>query len=257
MLKHDDTPQAPPQTAAKVRVTPEELAAAVTALQIRKEGQPGTIAIGDAVEELGLDVTPEEVLAEVQARRAKPKRRRDYRALACAGACLVMLASLGVLHHSNDTAPVHAMLLQTETLAEAGDNQQVYVDMHGLKQLIGGEAQSQVKIYRALTPQYATEDWGVIKHNGQVYVQGYTAQTRTELASQPITLDNCEDHYGPNRTGFITPAGQFYPVLKITLPVKGLDSPNFVQTSQESLMALSGVRSDSHLGDAFPDHFIQ
>lgn len=79
MLKHEDNPQAQPQTppssAAQVRVTPEELAAAVTALQIRKEGQPGTIAIGDAVEELGLDVTPEEVLAEVQARRqAKPKK---------------------------------------------------------------------------------------------------------------------------------------------------------------------------------------
>ena len=57
MLKHEDNPQISSQSAAKVRVTPEELAAAITALQIRKEGQTGTIAIGDAVEELGLDVT--------------------------------------------------------------------------------------------------------------------------------------------------------------------------------------------------------
>ena len=79
MLKHEDNPQpqTPSPSAAQVRVTPEELVAAVTALQIRKEGQPGTIAIGDAVEELGLDVTPEEVLAEVEAgRQAKPKKVR-------------------------------------------------------------------------------------------------------------------------------------------------------------------------------------
>ena len=54
MLKHEDNSQTPFPSAAQVRVTPEELAAAITALQIRKEGQPGTIAIGDAVEELGL-----------------------------------------------------------------------------------------------------------------------------------------------------------------------------------------------------------
>ena len=80
MLKHEESPQTPPLPAAQVRVTPEELAAAVTALQIRKEGQPGTIAIGDAVEELELDVTPNEVLAEVQARRqAKPNKARRLR----------------------------------------------------------------------------------------------------------------------------------------------------------------------------------
>ena len=259
MLKHEDIPQpqTPSPSAAQVRVTPEELAAAVTALQIRKEGQPGTIAIGDAVDELGLDVTPEEVLAEVQARRQvrKPKRRRDYWAFACAVVCAVPLA-FGTFYrlpvHSNAPARPALPVAQAETLSGVGDEQQVYVDVHGLQQLLSGAEPSQIQVYS----DYKTLRWGLIKHSGESYVQGYTAQTGAELASQPITLGNCVDHYGPNRIGFNV-EGQFYPVLKVTLPVKGLYHPDFMQTPQEVLVGTSGVRSDRHLRDSFPDHFIQ
>jgi len=71
MLKHEDKLEAPSQPAAQVRVTPEELATALSRIEARKDaGQrhaDGTIPIGEAVQQLGLDTTPEEVLAEVQA----------------------------------------------------------------------------------------------------------------------------------------------------------------------------------------------
>ena len=85
MLKHEDNPDILSQPAAQVRVTPEELATAVSRIEARKDTDQrradGTIPIGEAVQQLGLAVTPEEVLAEVQVARAqqaahrKPPRR--------------------------------------------------------------------------------------------------------------------------------------------------------------------------------------
>lgn len=65
----------PAAEAAKVRVTPEELVRAMAAIEARREQEArerdGTIAIGDAVQELGLNATPEEILAAVQAQRVR------------------------------------------------------------------------------------------------------------------------------------------------------------------------------------------
>lgn len=66
-----DSPTATP--AGKVRVTPEELMQAMAAIQARREQEArerdATITIGEAVQELGLDASPEEILAVVQAQR--------------------------------------------------------------------------------------------------------------------------------------------------------------------------------------------
>ncbi len=74
MLRQED-PHPTPDTlsAAQTRVTPEELAHAIASLEARRldetRHQENTIPIGEAVRELGLDATPEEVLAEVRAQR--------------------------------------------------------------------------------------------------------------------------------------------------------------------------------------------
>lgn len=66
--------------AAHERVTSGELTQALTQIEARKEAEAqrlaGTIPLGQAVEDLGLEVTPEELLAEVRALRqsAKPSR---------------------------------------------------------------------------------------------------------------------------------------------------------------------------------------
>ncbi len=77
MLRQED-PQPTPSTlsAAQTRVTPEELAHALAALEARRldetRYEENTIPIGQAVSELDIDATSEEVLAEVLAqRRAK------------------------------------------------------------------------------------------------------------------------------------------------------------------------------------------
>ena len=200
MLKHENLTETQPAPAAQVRVTPEELAAAVTALQIRKEGQPGTIAIGDAVEELGLDVTPEEVLAEVQARRATKKRPSKMRlkVLSTALAALVSLSIWGVSQqftgspsidiHTMPTAsyistfsvsppPVHLTCGPSIVVADAsgklvmlsevGDNQPVTCALNGnsLEQATGMEPSR----------------WTLIKHDGKVYLRGWMTRTSTSV----------------------------------------------------------------------------
>lgn len=218
MLKHEDNPQTQSPPAAQVRVTPEELAAAITALQIRKEGQPGTIAIGDAVEELGLDVTPEEVLAEVQARQqqaASKKRvsrgRQFILGLGLAGVLLgLTVDGNGLLHRidgsdarqaSTDMTPLSIKAApnltvgdasgKIETLSEVGDNQPVRCTFDN----------------QSSTLQYyypsSSALWTLIKHHGRVYVRGWmlnvsqkvrteegidVAYHRDENFNTPITL---------------------------------------------------------------------
>ncbi len=74
MLRQEDPhPNSDTASAAQTRVTPEELAHAIASLEARKLDevrlQENTIPIGQAVRELNLDATPEEVLAEVRAQR--------------------------------------------------------------------------------------------------------------------------------------------------------------------------------------------
>ncbi len=60
--------------AAQVRVTPQELVQATAAIEARHSARAqhdaATIPIGEAVHQLNLEATPEEVLAEVQAQRS-------------------------------------------------------------------------------------------------------------------------------------------------------------------------------------------
>lgn len=69
-------------SAAQARVTPEELAQAVARIEARQAEQQAqaareaeTIPIGQAVEELGLGMAPEEILAEIEAQRTQDTRR--------------------------------------------------------------------------------------------------------------------------------------------------------------------------------------
>ena len=262
MLKHEDIPQpqTPSPSAAQVRVTPEELAAAVTALQIRKEGQPGTIAIGDAVEELGLDVTPEEVLAEVQARRAKPKRRRDYRALACAFACVAMFGVGDIVASQRYDAPQIATVssvdtTQVDTLNEVEDEQQFFVDTHGLRQIIEGIASSQVQVY----PDSQGIHWGIIKHNGKVYVQAYTfSTTERKLKSETADLYNSEDQVDE----IIKADGEreyTHETVKITLPIQSFHYEDSQITSgrPKAMITVTNIHPDNHLWDSFVDNIAK
>ena len=260
MLKHEDTPQTQFQSAAQVRVTPEELAAAITALQIRKEGQPGTIAIGDAVEELGLDVTPEEVLAEVQARRqAALKRTRQSRgqrfvlALGLAG----VLLGLGVegqfflQKHPQPIIfkPVQAAATSAAIRPKPGmqsveatpDGQDFWIDDHALTQIFQKTPLTQIMAHR--TQANYGEPWHMIKHDGKVYLVAFTPpkserqleQNHVALYSGPpegftMTLENGQDNY-----------------IAVTVPIADVRLEDAQIYERAEKITVSNLHPDSHL----------
>ncbi len=87
MLKHqEDVETGPPVFASQARVTPAELSEALAAIESRKQAEAsrlaGTIPIEQAVSELHLDSSPEEIWAEVQTQREKMRteeRRTEER----------------------------------------------------------------------------------------------------------------------------------------------------------------------------------
>jgi len=63
--------------AAKVRVKAEELTAALNTLDAQKaQALEGTLPIGQAVEELNLEATPEQIWAEVQRQRLASEKAK-------------------------------------------------------------------------------------------------------------------------------------------------------------------------------------
>ena len=82
MLKHgEDTEADAPVSAPQARVTPQELSDALAAIEARKQAEAsrlaGTIPIEQAVSELHLDSSPEELWAEVQVQRGKARTEAE------------------------------------------------------------------------------------------------------------------------------------------------------------------------------------
>lgn len=195
MLKHEDIPQAQPSSAAQVRVTPEELAAAVTALQIRKEGQPGTITIGDAVEELGLDATPEEVLAEVQVLRApKPKQSRLGITTPYSKPVLIALAftvSFGLILRSGLNAESDYAYQNTPRSMSTApditveDKQESGINLLALDQVSDDQPVRVMLGDLFFFTSFKSDrgSWLLIKHNGELYVRGFVDPNQSPLGT--------------------------------------------------------------------------
>lgn len=211
MLKQKDELETQPLYAAKVRVTPKELAAAITRLEARKDSDErqvdGTIPIGEAVEQLGLEATPEEVLAEVQAGRQQAVPRKSRMPL---GKRLVLSLSLpgiilGIALGGNSllqmrhqqTIPANVspriwpvllhpdLLVSTASgklvsLSKVKDNQPVHCNMSNVDGRV---------LFSQWTPNSATHNpWTLIKHNNQVYVRGWTYRIQPG-AAQTTDMD--------------------------------------------------------------------
>ncbi len=241
--------------AERVRVTPEELADAIATLQAGKEDMAGTISIGDAVEELSLDATPEEILRTVESRRAhrvssRRKKRRSWLALAAA---LVAVGAAGVAFrpHTQSAASVTSVTTpRTTTLADVPNEQQVFVDTHGLKQIIEGTSPAQVQTY----PNSQGIRWGLIKHDGRVYVQAYTFQTsEAQIAGEAVDLYNVEDAdlTGREKGYIILDSGTMYHDVKVTLPVQAFRYQNSQQLTDQAKITVTNAHPDDHLWDKF------
>jgi len=195
MLKHEDNLDTLSQSAAQVRVTPEELATAVSRIEARKDTDQrradGTIPIGEAVQQLGLGVTPEEVLAEVQAARAQQAARKKspspHRRLALlTGIGLGVLGLVGwwsVPHTTQSPAPPAVtlsvpqeapkhILLDPNLLVGDASGKLVMLSEIGENQPVECYYDYGNGSFQPYSPHDSRFAWTLIKHGGQVYVRG-------------------------------------------------------------------------------------
>lgn len=189
MLKHEDNPTSEPLPAAKVRVTPTELADALAVMQARKEGDLDTIALGDAVHDLNLDETPEDVLRVVQARREEVQReqatsRRKTKRTRWLALTAAMFAVFPVTHllrthgqtHSASPAAIATpaviaeALPEMQTVSAVPNEQEFYADAHALAQMFQKAPAEQIIVHRT----QADPMWSLIKHGGKIYLEAYT-----------------------------------------------------------------------------------
>jgi len=196
--EHDQSASLP---AAQVRVTPEELATALSRIEARKEtGErhvDGTVSIGEAVQQLGVETTPEEVLAEVQAIRQEPLKTKKQRPSSRQRLALLLGVGLGLIglvgwwsvpHVTESQAPP---ALATSLPAPQATPKAIIIDPNLLVNTASdkivmlsevGDNQPVECFYSDGSFQpYATISgggprWNIIKHNGQVYVTGWLPQ---------------------------------------------------------------------------------
>lgn len=225
MLKHEETDDEmragtqkaetqEERAAAQVRVTTKELADAMASLQARKEAaarrMEGSIPLGEAIQELQLDATPEELLAEVQAMRARvpqSTRRMGLAALippslALLGVGLFMLR--GNVQRSNAPEMPAAVTVSAPapaTLAVSAPADTLVQDKNGATPTLRtlGEVENGRPVLCALSQTESSVTfvnfsnpalaWTLIKHDGQVYVRGWMANmSRQAMAKGDVTI---------------------------------------------------------------------
>ncbi len=256
MLKQTEHADAPAPSAAQVRVTPEELAAAISHLDAGRAGQDGKIAIGRAVEELSLDAAPEDILRAVEATRQQTARRRRNRrgGVVALFAGLAAVGGLGVWGFERLPRPAPAIPVVPQTLSALGEGQSAYVDTRGLKQIIDRIYPTQIQTY----PNSKGIRWGIIKHGGRIYVQAYTLETTEKgINGKTFDLRNAEeaDLNGRYKGNFITSgkySSKMHPDVKVTLPLEErLQYRDSQQLEDQAVLMNVSVRSDDHLWDNF------
>jgi len=205
MLKHE---QAEEQA---VRVTPEELAAAVAAIEGRRQAESdGGLPIGQILSEMGLDIAEADLLAEVQAQRRRYKRGRAWRLTRRGGLIAGVLTAgglfltvAGALLQPNDFDGVNSQFFG-ETNASLG-TKLLLQDRSGPSPLIRTLAETpegrtvfcsaDAAYYAATSRQYRVEprpivqdasemSWPVVKYDGELYLRGWTSATLSGAAAK-------------------------------------------------------------------------
>ena len=246
MLNHDDNPQPVSLpvslpislSASEARVTPEELAAAITRMDASKDVNDrqtdGTFAIGDVVEQLGLNATPEEILLEVESGRRTEFLLRGTRmtvkqrsgVMLAAGVLIASFIAMqigsvivsspisdtdvsraaAVPHFVPAATDLHRILVNPDLLvgdasgklvllSEVGDGQPVHCTYNN------GRFQRY-----SIDSTFAT--WTLVKYNGRLYVRGWLLKM-----SPKVLQSEGADVSAVNSSEFTVP---------ITLPLKGV-----------------------------------
>lgn len=212
MLKSHEIDTEQPSAVGGNRVTPEELSQALAAIEARKQAEAsrlaGTIPIDQAVSELHLDSTSEEIWVEVQAQRVKaaaaqheqrlPRQARPHETQAAPqqsttpqqstathskyrkkwAAFLAPLILVGILFHNGSlphfrSHPTHVSAPRLTSLAQVPDGKEIYADDLALVQISKGKPQAQVTV----SENPSGNRWTLVKVSGHVYLRGYIAET--------------------------------------------------------------------------------
>lgn len=218
------------QAAAQERVSASELAAALAALETRRTTvahfEAGTITVGEAIEQLNLDIAPSEVLTEVLAQReqkadeleARRKRRRERLVMGLFPilliGCIVILVGLVLGRGTGAPATVETparheetRLFKPQTLRVRDKNvQKGGVTIRTLSEVENNRAVSvqsgDLMTQFALDPKddfvsstqsvSQSAEWTLIKHNGVAYLRGYVGapMSGAALASGEVIVCN-------------------------------------------------------------------
>lgn len=264
MLKQDTVPEPPvsvsPASIGQARVTPDELSKALAAIEARRQAEAahlaGTIPLDQAVSDLHLDSTSDEIWAEVQKQRAKaampaavqstspqaltalrPKRRRSWRRLLAAGALLWALSATGVIPHFWSHAHPQAAP-NLRPLSTVPDSTEVYADSLALLQISEGRPAANISVSENSTGNR----WTVFKRGGRVYLHGYikSAPSLEALGGKPLDVYN-DDNSGEldgDRTSDITMRVDGVPMQKSAgdSDYSGVTLPNYQVGPQDALV---------------------
>jgi hypothetical protein len=202
MLAHESVNQEAEQqnvsAALRARVTPEELARAIAALESKREAerqqQHDTVPLGEMVHQLGIDVTPEELLAEVEearaariaaqqagGRRLTPRQANWFLifllALLVAPTLLAVLFARLRVSPPRKASPTLAMI----PLSQVADGQIVHIDYHTLSSLAAGQGEAGKMLVDARltgadrtagSPAFDTE-WTLIRQGNAFVVRAW------------------------------------------------------------------------------------
>ncbi len=256
MLRHDDSSEISAPPAAQVRVTPQELAAALARLEARQGSLDGTIPLGEAVQELGLNATPEELLREIEAGRARqhenqprthpPASNRLAVSVIFAFALVLFGGMVAFLRAPVQSSPAVAVISpaapqaapiripdnllvrrpdhKMALLSEVPDGQPVLCDLAGTEN--GAH-------FTDFAPNYA--HWTLIRHGGRAYLRGWISDmSDTALRSKVVEV---QPTIGYGNTGT-------HPV-PVTLPLDGFQSVPGL--TNDTLISASHIVPDGHL----------
>ncbi|HZO89821.1 MAG TPA: BON domain-containing protein [Chthonomonadaceae bacterium] len=228
-----------------MRVTPEELALAAASLESKRDAEhtwrEKTLPLEEAIEQLGLNVTPEELCPEVEAIRAEraakkeqERKLRHYRralfmgglvlSLVClliAGVFAGLLIQLRALHRA-----LHPATLPIQPLALVPDNVPVHIDSAMLINLASGDTTpDKVFVFVDTRPDMGergrrsgmfNNEWTIVKSEDLLSVRAWA---RADQALQ--SSNNQQATVFSNRPAWLPSAN----VVPIQLPLYRFASP--------------------------------
>ncbi len=231
MLKNQEAEQPSQPSPGAPRVTPDELNAALAAIEARKQAEAahlaGTIPIDQAISDLHLDSTSEEIWAEVQAQREKtalPKaaptkqpqqaaqplrvsmpvvrvRPRGWRRLLAPALVIGALMGTGVIPHNFTPHGFSPSLLTKKhfsndspilrPFSQIPNGTEAYADDNALRQISEGRPAAQILV----SENPSGSRWTVVKMHDHVYLHGFTASadSLTSLVGKALPVYNDDD----------------------------------------------------------------